>query len=107
MKRNVRRRVFKFVGDLWNAVRKRDVTVHVRLGLGDPAETGKLWAVVGPVAGIASTIRDATIEIEPEFSDKIFAVDSSGSIQIVPLQIAYLSLAFIMSPTIWQGLRQA
>lgn len=101
-----RRRIFRFVSDLWRAVRKRDVSLRVRLGLGDPADTGQLWAIVGPIAGLLATVQDAAIAIEPEFSDSTFEMSGAGSIRLIPLQLIYLTIALLLSPPVWQGLAQ-
>ena len=99
----LRRRVFRFIGDLWHAVGKQDVRLHVRVGLGDPADTGMLWAAVGPLSGVLANIQEATIEIEPEFIDAIFEFDSHGKLRIIPLQLVYLFAALLLSPSIWRA----
>ena len=101
-----RRRIFRFIRDFWHAVHKRDLSLHVRIGLGDPADTGQLWAMVGPVAGILSNVKEASIDIVPEFIDATLELDSSGSIRIFPLQLVYLVVGLLLSPPIWRGLRQ-
>ena len=101
-----RHRIIRFLGDVWRAVHKKNVSLRLRVGLGDPADTGQLWAVFGPLAGMLTNIRDASVRIEPEFFDSALELDSSGSIRLVPLQILYLGLALLLSPSIWQGIRQ-
>lgn len=101
-----RRRVLRFSSDLWRAIHKKNLNLLVRVGLGDPADTGQLWAVVGPVAGMLATLQDASIKIEPDFFDATFELNSSGSIQLIPLQIIWLTLALLLSPPVWRGLRQ-
>ena len=98
-----RQRIIRFVGDVWRAVGKKDVSLRVRLGLGDPADTGQLWAVVGPIAAILANARDATIAIEPEFFESTFEINGAGSIRLVPLQLIYLTIALLLSPAVWQG----
>lgn len=101
-----RRRIIRFISDFWHAVHKRDIRLHVRIGLGDPADTGQLWAIAGPVAGILANVQEASIKIEPDFFDTTFEMDSSGNIRLVPLQIIYLAIALLLSPSVWQGIRQ-
>lgn len=101
-----RQRVIRYIGDLWRAVQKRDVRLHVRLGLGDPADTGQLWAVLGPISGLLANVPDASIRLEPEFQDATVELDSSGFIRLIPLQLVYLTAALFLSPQVWQGLRQ-
>ena len=100
-----RRRVVRFFKDLWHAIHKRDLSLRIRVGLGDPADTGQLWAVVGPAAGMLTTIQEASIRIEPEFADPTFELDSSGVIRLIPLQMIYLITALLLSPPVWRGVR--
>jgi len=86
------------------ALQKKDVNLRVRVGLGDPADTGQLWAIVGPMAGILANVQQASIEIEPEFFDATFQVNSSGNIRLIPLQMIYLTAGLLLSPPIWQGI---
>lgn len=104
--RAFRLRVLKFISDLWNAIQKKDVNLHIRLGLGDPADTGRLWAIVGPIAGILKNMKEARVEIEPEFMDTMFELDGSGTIRLIPLQIIYLAITLLLSPPVWRGIKQ-
>lgn len=99
-----RRRILRFVGDLWRAVRKEDLRLRVRLGLGDPADTGRLWAVLGPVAGWLATLREASVTIEPEFFEPTLELETHGSISVTPLRILGLLAALGLSPAVWQGI---
>jgi hypothetical protein len=104
--RAFRRRIMRFIRQLWYALRKQDLRVRVRLGLGDPADTGKLWAIVGPIAGLLSNFKEASIRIEPTFVDATFELDGSGTLRVIPLQMLYLTVALFLSPPIWRGIRQ-
>jgi len=103
----VRRRVYRFLGDLLRATHARDLFCRLRIGLGDPADTGCLWAVVGPVAGMAQNIQAATVRIEPEFMDLVFEMESRGRFRLVPIQFVAIVGAFALSPTmrpVWWNL---
>lgn len=80
--------------------------MHLRIGLGDPADTGQLWALMGPVAGVLANCKGASFEIEPEFYEETFELDSSGRIEFVPLQILYLTIAMLLSPPVWRGIKE-
>lgn len=103
--RSLRRRLLRFVSDLWQAVHKRNLMLYIRLGLDDPADTGQLWAVVGPVAAILADLDEARVEIEPEFTAAVFELESSGAIRIIPLQLLYLVVMLLCSPALWRGIR--
>ena len=101
-----RQRIIRFLSDFWHAIQKRDICLRIRAGLGDPADTGQLWAIVGPVAGMLSNAQEASIEIVPEFFDATLELDSSGNIRLIPLQIIYLTIGLLLSPPIWRGFKQ-
>ena len=99
-----RRRIVRFLSDVWRAIYKRNVRLLVRMGLGDPADTGQLWAVLGPLSGMFARVRDIRIAIEPDFLDATLEVDSSGTIRLIPLQFVVLALGLLFSPTVWRGI---
>lgn len=103
--KNFYRRVIRFVRDVWRAVKKENLMLHARIGLGDPADTGQLWAVLGAVAGMLASIKQASISIEPEFQEMIFELDGSGEVRIIPLQLLYIVMGFMLSPTLWRAVR--
>ena len=100
------RRIRRFVADLWRALDKRDVELSARVGLGDPADTGRLWAVLGPMAGLLASCKGVSASLAPDFLERVFAVHGAGSIRVIPLQIIYLFAALLLSPSIWQGMLQ-
>ena len=99
-----RQRMLRFVSDVWRAIHKKNVRLLVRMGLGDPADTGQLWAVVGPLSGMLACARDATVVIEPDFLDSTLDVDSSGTIRVIPLQLTIIVLGLLVSPAVWRGI---
>lgn len=104
--RRLRRRIFRFLSDVWRSMAKEDLRLHIRVGLGDPADTGRLWAVVGPVAAMVANVRDASISVDPDFFEAIFELDGDGYIRIIPLQFVYLTCGLLLSPTLWRGVKQ-
>jgi hypothetical protein len=104
--KNFRQRIFRFIRDLWQAIHKQNLSFRVRIGLGDPADTGQLWAIIGPLSGMLACVQEASIEIKPEFVDTVFELDSSGNIRFIPLQMIYLVIGLLLSPSIWKGIQQ-
>jgi len=72
--------------------------MEVRLGLDDPADTGRLWAVVGPLAAILTLPVHARVAIEPEFACEALEVDGKGCIRIIPIRLLFVVLVFLLSP---------
>ena len=87
-------------------LQKENLKLRVCIGLGDPADTGLLWAVVGPIAGILATTKETSINIVPDFVDTTMEVDSSGTLRLIPLQIIILTLGFFLSAPVRQGIKQ-
>jgi len=92
-----RRRVYRLVRDLVRAVHVHRLRLLMRLGLGDPADTGRLWAVVGPLNAVAQ-LRNAELRIEPEFMDPVLEFQADGRLRLVPLRFLILAIAFALSP---------
>jgi len=102
-----RGRVYRLVRDVVRAVHVQRLRLRVRLGLGDPADTGRLWALMGPLEALAR-MGNAEIRIEPDFLDPVLEFQVDGRVRIVPLRFVALAGAFLLSPpTIraWRTLR--
>lgn len=103
--RTFRQRLYRFAKDLWHSITREELLVRARIGLGDPAETGQLWAIVGPVSGALAAVKGATIVIEPDFVDAAFEFDGSGRLSLIPLQVIVTLIGLLVSPAIWRGIR--
>jgi hypothetical protein len=105
-----RRRVQRLATDLLAAAHLNGFGLRMRLGLGDPAETGIAWALLGPLNAAVRNLKDSDVSIEPEFIDAVFEFDAHGRCWFVPLRILALAVAFSLSaPAIraWRTLRSA
>lgn len=101
----LRSRLIRFVRDIWHAIKREDFRLFIRLGLGDPSDTGLLWAIIGPLSGMLFAAEDADITIEPDFIESAMTLESSGKIRLIPLQLLYLIMGLLLSPALWRGLR--
>ncbi len=104
-----RRRVWRFVRDLIGSLRVRQLRLHLRWGLDDPADTGRLWAVAGPLA-LMLPWRGADLQIRPDFEQAVLDWDVQGRLLFVPLQWVGLVLFFVLSPAsirTWRILRSS
>jgi hypothetical protein len=93
-----RRRAYRFVKDLLRAAHAHEFYLRLRLGLGDPADTGRLWAFVGPLSVLAQNFPNAEVRIEPQFMDAVCEFETHGRFVLIPLQFIALAIAFALSP---------
>ncbi|WP_189613436.1 DUF2953 domain-containing protein [Saccharospirillum salsuginis] len=92
-------RVLTLARRVLGAIHIQQLDIQGRMGLGDPADTGRLWSVVGPVTAILASPRVTRIHFEPDFSDPVLDLQGNGRIRLVPLRLIGLVLGFLLSPT--------
>ena len=90
---------------LVRSVQVRDVDVEFRVGTGDPAETGLLFAIIGPSLALAQSRFSPNIRIEPNFVEETFEGHARGTVRVYPIKLIPLLLAFALSPATFRGLR--
>jgi len=103
-----RRRIYRLVKDLIRATGLRRLNVQMRLGLGDPSDTGCLWAFVGPLNAALQNLENAEVRIEPEFTVAVFELHARGRARMVPLKLLGLAIGFALSPAsirAWRALK--
>ena len=101
-------RVYRLVKDLIRAAGLRQLRLRMRMGLGDPSETGFLWAFVGPLNALAQNLRNADVRLEPDFMDAVFEFHARGQARVLPLRLVGIAIGFALSPTsirAWRILR--
>ena len=103
--RPFRQRLSRFARDLWRSVEKDNVLVTARIGLDDPADTGRLWAFIGPVSATLTAVSGASISVAPDFARETLEVDGQGNFRLIPLKLILITGGLILSPTVWRGLR--
>lgn len=90
-------RVLRLVRRLLSAIHVHHLNLNARLGLGDAADTGRLWGFIGPLSVLLNQPRATRVYLEPEFYDEVFDVEADGRIRVVPLHLVGLVLGFLLS----------
>lgn len=93
-----RERTWRLLKDLRRAAPLEGLRLRLRLGMGDPVDTGWLWTVIGPLGAAARQLHDADVAIEPEFFGAALDVQARGRMRCVPLRLLALVLGFALSP---------
>lgn len=103
-----RRRLYRLARDVGRAVHPHGLHLRLRLGLGDPADTGRLWGLLGPLSALARSVENADVRIEPDFTDAALDFEARGRFVLIPLRLMGLAIAFLLSPSTiraWRTLR--
>jgi hypothetical protein len=90
---------------LSRALRVRELRVHARFGLSDPAETGRAWGVVAPLlAQAARSWPTVDLRVEPDFLEVGFAGEARGTLRVWPLRVLPPLVAFGASAPVRRAL---
>jgi len=97
-----KRRILRFLMDFIKSINISFVFFKLGFGLNDPAETGKIYALLFPISVWLTQHGVKQTELIPHYMDYAFYIKSSFSIRFVPLQQIGLILQLLLSPVIWQ-----
>ena len=96
--RGLLRQVKRLLKDVLRRLKIRDLTADITVGLGDPADTGLLFAVIGPATFFLGSSQVHEIRVRPSFKDEaIFEGYLSGAVRLLPIQLVIPSLRFVLS----------
>ena len=100
-------RALRLLRDVMRRVEVRRCDVQMRFGLDDPADTGQLWAAVGPIMAVVPTPSAARFAVEPDFTAPAFNLDARGEIRVIPIALMAVFASFLLSPPTVRALRAA
>ncbi len=85
------------IKDFITRIEIRELVADFRIGLGDPAETGLLFALIGPAT---SFLRPPSrLSLEPSFEDEpVVEGYLHGEIRLVPIRLVAPFIRFALSP---------
>jgi len=90
--------VKRLLKDVLRRLKIRDLTADITVGLGDPADTGLLFAVIGPATFFLGSSRVHEIRVRPSFEDEaVFEGYLSGALRLLPIQLVIPFLRFVFS----------
>lgn len=99
--------VLKLLRRLLLALHPRQVKVSLVLGLEDPADTGQLWAALGPLSSVLWSASDGALVVAPDFCRPRATLAAEGRLTMIPAQVIGILLAFALSPTVLRAARSA
>lgn len=103
--RRARRHLLRSIGNFFRVFHFSNLILSLRIGLDDPADTGRLWGMLGPVAAVSGNLRSAALRIDPDFSGECLQLSGRGTMKIIPLELIWQALCFLLSPDTLRLLR--
>lgn len=100
-------RLLRLALDVLRRIQILELSLRIRMGLDDPADTGRLWAVLGPLSGMLAMLPVAHIAVEPRFDSAEFDIDLRSRIRVIPLRLLFTVLVFALSPATLRAVRAA
>ncbi len=104
--RGLLRKTMVLVRDLLRQFRFRELSLNLRLGLTDPADTGIVLAMVSATTPFLNLPDKYQFRLEPAFSDG-FTFDGRlhGVIRVQPIRLSWPLLKFIFSLTTFRVIK--
>lgn len=88
----------RLLRDILKCIKIRDLRADFRVGLDDPADTGLLFALIGPTIFFLGSSRVHEIRVQPSFEDEaVFEGYLHGAVRLVPIQLVMPLLRFVFS----------
>ena len=103
--RGFSRHSLRFARRMLRVIKVRQLNLGLQVGLGDPAETGRLLGLVSPIATCVDAIPGVQINVEPDFYQETFRGYCSGSVRIYPIRMVPPLVLFALSLTSFRGLK--
>jgi hypothetical protein len=96
--RGLLRQVGRLLGDILRRLKIRDLGANFTVGLGDPADTGLLFAVIGPTTFFLNSSFPHHISVQPSFEDEAVCQGYlRGTVRVVPIQMVIPGIRFVFS----------
>ena len=100
-------RFFKFIRDVFRLLKIRDLKLNCRVGLDDPAETGLLFAAIGPAMVYIKSFSSVDIQVEPDFDQESLRGYCKGDLRVFPIQFVSPVVSFAFSPATMRAIKAA
>ena len=98
--KGVLKKLKELLKDVFSCLKFRDMVADFRIGLGDPADTGLLFAIIGPATAFFGSSHLHQIRFEPSFSDDaVLQGYSHGKVRLHPIRLVPPFLKFVFSLT--------
>ena len=96
--RGLLRQIKSLLRDVFSHLKIRTLRADFRVGLDNPADTGLLFALIGPATFLLNSSFPYQIRVQPSFKDEaVFEGYSNGVVRLRPIQLVTPFLKFTFS----------
>jgi len=96
-------RLEELVTGLIGALRIRFFRVHLRVGLADPADTGRLLGLLWSMIASLEAFFPMDAKIEPNFYEEVFGAEMAGVVRVWPFRAAPPVVRFLLTRPAWKA----
>lgn len=97
--KGVLRRLQRLLKDVFSCLQFQKLVADFTIGLGDPADTGLLFAIIGPATALFGSSHRYQVRLEPSFSDDAALQGSATvTIRLQPIRLVPPLPKFALSP---------
>jgi hypothetical protein len=90
--------LLRFVKDMFRCIHFKQFDADVRIGLGEPADTGSLFGLIHAVLPVFAAPCQQHMRFMPDFGDDaVLAGRSSGIIRLRPIMVISRTFKFVFS----------
>jgi hypothetical protein len=98
--RGILRHVRELVKGVFSAFKFRDIVADLKIGLGDPVDTGLLFAFLGPATALWGSSHLHRVRLEPSLDDDaVLQGYLQGTVRLRPIRLVPPLLKFVFSLT--------
>lgn len=97
-------RLYQLACRLGRQLHIRQFRLQLRVGLDDPADTGRLYGALGPALMRIRHCHALDLQFLPVFTESTLTIDSHGQIRVFPLALVGVLIGFMLSPVCWRAL---
>ena len=99
------RKLFRFIRDVLRRLQIRELKLDLTVGLGDPAETGMLFAAIPGVMALTNSLASVDMWIRPDFAEAKLRGYLKGDLRVFPIRLVVPTILFACSPTMLRAIR--
>ena len=97
--RGLLRQVIRFLRRVITSFRIKELSLNLRLGFDNPADTGLLFAVIGPAMPFVSSSRFHRVSLEPSFDGAVCQGRLHGVVGLQPIRLVPPITGLVFSPS--------